>query len=104
VTYIFPNGLVTYWQAISTGLPAIPPQAVDVPSISTRWIRAAYPEQLAQNLHELRLTFLWPQQPNGKVGTGRQTYRALVAGQIATNAIFGPMLYFYQPQSFAITK
>jgi len=64
----------------------------------------AYSQQLAQNLHELRLTFLWPQQPNGKLGNGRQTYRALVAGQVATNASYGPMLYFYQPQSFAITK
>ena len=55
-----------------------------------------------QNLHELRLTFLWPQLPNGKLGNGRQTYRALVAGQMATNASYGPLLYFYQPQSFTI--
>jgi type II secretory pathway pseudopilin PulG len=66
--------------------------------------RFLYSQQLAQNLHELRLTFLWPQQPNGKLGTGRQTFRALVAGQVATNSSYGPMLYFYQPQSFAITK
>jgi len=64
----------------------------------------AYSQQLAANLHELRLTFLWPQQPNGKLGSGRQTYRALIAGQVTTNANYGPMLYFYQPQSFAITK
>ena len=64
----------------------------------------SYNQQLAANLHELRLTFLWPQQPNGNLGKGRQTFRALVAGQVATNASYGPMLYFYQPQSFAITK
>ena len=40
-----------------------------------------YTRQLAANLHELRLTFLWPQQPNGSVGPGRQTFRTLVAGQ-----------------------
>ena len=42
----------------------------------------SYINQLGGNLHELRLTFLWPLRPNGKLGTGRQTYRALVAGQI----------------------
>ena len=61
-------------------------------------------EQLAANLHELRLTFLWPQQPNGSLGNGRQTFRTLVAGQMTTNVFAGNILYFYQPQSFAITK
>jgi type II secretory pathway pseudopilin PulG len=59
-----------------------------------------YNQQLAANLHELRLTFLWPQQANGKVGPGRQTFRTMVAGQIVTNIVAGPILYFYQPQSF----
>jgi type II secretory pathway pseudopilin PulG len=62
-----------------------------------------YSQQLAANLHELRLTFLWPQQPNGKLGNGRQTYRVLIAGQVATNNVAGNYLYFYQPQSFAIS-
>ncbi len=60
----------------------------------------AYSKQLAANLHELRLTFLWPQLPNGKLGNGRQTYRVLIGGQIATNLVAGNILYFYQPQSF----
>jgi len=55
-----------------------------------------YVRQLSANLHELRMTFLWPQLPNGKLGNGRQTFRATIAGQIArTND-----LYFYQSQSF----
>ncbi len=68
--------------------------------------RYLYSQQFAANLHELRLTFLWPQQPNGNVGTGRQTYRALVAGQVqvVTNIVAGDNYYFYQPQSFTITK
>ena len=58
-----------------------------------------YNRQLAANLHELRLTFLWPQQPNGTLGPGRQTFRTMIAGQIAqTNT--GQWLYFYQSQSF----
>ena len=60
----------------------------------------AYSRQLAANLHELRLTFLWPIQPNGAVGAGRQTYRALVAGQLAQVDSLGQPLYFYQSQSF----
>ena len=43
-----------------------------------------YNQQLTANLHELRLTFLWPQLPNGNVGPGRQTFRTMVAGQIVT--------------------
>ena len=94
---VFYNG--SYWQAV------VDTQAGDIPGQSSRWAKSpVYALELAANLHELRLTFLWPQNPNGKLGSGRQTYRTLVAGQIATNAVFGPMLYFYQPQSFAITK
>jgi prepilin-type N-terminal cleavage/methylation domain-containing protein len=60
----------------------------------------AYNKQLAANMHELRLTFLWPTLPNGSVGPGRQTFRALVAGQVAQTNSIGQMLYFYQTQSF----
>jgi type II secretory pathway pseudopilin PulG len=59
----------------------------------------AYTRQLDANLHELRLTFLWPILPNGGIGTGRQTYRTLVAGQIGQDAT-NNSLYFYQSQSF----
>ena len=58
--------------------------------------------QLAANLHELRLTFQWPQRPNGSLGGGRQTFRATIAGQVTQtndNSPF-PDLYFYQSQSF----
>jgi prepilin-type N-terminal cleavage/methylation domain-containing protein len=59
----------------------------------------SYFSNLAFNLHELRLTFLWPQQPNGKVGAGRWTYRALVAGQL-TPDVAANSLYFFHSQSF----
>ena len=59
-----------------------------------------YASQLAANLHDLRLTFLWPVRPNGRLGTGRQTFRALVAGQIYQTNSLGQPLYFYQSQSF----
>jgi type II secretory pathway pseudopilin PulG len=60
--------------------------------------RRIYIDQLTANLHELRLTFLWPILPNGGIGTGRQTYRVTVPGQIVQDA--NPSLYFYQSQSF----
>lgn len=60
----------------------------------------AYSQQLAANLHDLRLTFEWPQLPNGNLGGGRQTYRAMIGGQISQTNSTGQMLYFYQPQSF----
>lgn len=62
--------------------------------------RRIYNDQLAANLHELRLTFLWPQLPNGSLGGGHQTFRTLVAGQVAQTNYLGQTLYFYQPQSF----
>jgi prepilin-type N-terminal cleavage/methylation domain-containing protein len=58
----------------------------------------AYIRQQAANLHELRLTFLWPTRPNGSVGNGRQTFRIMVPGQILHN--YGSAFYFYQSQSF----
>ena len=70
-------------------------------SVPTSWVQNSYINQLGGNLHELRLTFLWPLRPNGKLGNGRQTYRALVAGQIMRTNSFGQPLYFYQSQSFA---
>ena len=60
---------------------------------------AGYVRQLFANEHELRMTFLWPQQPNGSLGSGRHTYRTTIAGQLGTNAA-NQGLYFYQPQTF----
>ena len=88
------NGQAPYWQATANTL------ATDQPGISPLWARLLYPQELAANLHELRLTFLWPQQPNGNVGPGRQTFRTLVAGQIAQTYTNSEWLYYYQSQSF----
>jgi prepilin-type N-terminal cleavage/methylation domain-containing protein len=93
VSYLF-HGQTTYWQATASSSGAVPPNS---PSL---WARILYPQELADNLHELRLSFLWPVQPNGAVGGGRQTFRLLVAGQIVTNIVAGNYLYFFQSQSF----
>jgi len=78
----------------------VPFDMTTVADVSSGLVTNAYLKQMALNLHELRLTFLWPQLPNGGVGPGRQTFRTLVAGQIVTNIVAGQYLYFYQPQNF----
>ena len=78
------------------------PVAVDTNILNL--VHQPYNQQLAANLHELRLTFLWPQLPNGTLGPGRQTFRTMVAGQIAQTILpTARWLYFYQSQSFTNT-
>jgi type II secretory pathway pseudopilin PulG len=59
-------------------------------------------QNLDASLHELRLTFLWPQLPNGNLGNGRQTFRTSVAGDLKPDP-YHLNLFFYQPQSFTAT-
>jgi prepilin-type N-terminal cleavage/methylation domain-containing protein len=61
-----------------------------------------FAQKLAANQRELRLTFLWPQYPNGKLGPWRQTFRTTIAGQLTPTNYYdsGEWLYFYQSQSF----
>ena len=75
------------------------PMAVDTNLFNLPVAQRVFATQLAANLRELRLTFLWPQLPNGNVGNGRQTFRATVAGQLAQDPLNQPH-YFYQSQSF----
>lgn len=59
-----------------------------------------YSAALAAGLHELRLTFRWPQLPSGNLGPGHHSFRTMVAGQITQIVTNNQWLYFYQPQSF----
>jgi type II secretory pathway pseudopilin PulG len=107
----YTNWSLVYWnymiyQAVIPGSDPPPRYTLptDVPGQVTDWKRLPYSPTLAANLHELRLTFLWPQLPNGKVGPGRQTFRTMVAGQILKTSGPGNMpVYFYQSQSFVNT-
>jgi prepilin-type N-terminal cleavage/methylation domain-containing protein len=109
------NHIVAYVRSISGLAAEKPPQDNDIMVGDTFAYRVycanspipmttgGYGDQLTANQRELRLTFLWPQLPSGKVGFGRQTYRATIAGQLnfATPfAPFGQWFYFYQPQFF----
>lgn len=77
--------------------------AGDQPGVSPLWAADSYSAQLAANLRELRLTFLWPLLPNGATGNGRQTFRTSVAGQMVKTNDFNnrELLYFFQPQTFS---
>ena len=61
---------------------------------------ALYDKQLQGSQWESRLTFLWPQLPNGNVGGNRQAFRATIAGQLMSSNSGAATLYFYQPQTF----
>jgi len=56
--------------------------------------------QLTNCQSELRLRFFWPLQPNGQTGSGRQTFRATIAGRMMSTNTGAMTLYFYQPQMF----
>jgi len=56
-------------------------------------------KNLQTNLHDLRLTFLWPLLPNGKIGSGRQVYRTMVAGR-QTNDPPSSAFFFFQPRTY----
>ena len=60
---------------------------------------AGFSKQLNGCLHELRMTFLWPQLPNGNVGARRQTFRTSVAGRLAADPN-NSILFYYSPQFF----
>jgi prepilin-type N-terminal cleavage/methylation domain-containing protein len=79
------------------------PVALDTNTLTTTsGAFSTYNQQLSFNQHELRMTYLWPQLPNGSLPPipTIQTFRATIAGQLARQVINGFNLYFYQPQSF----
>lgn len=93
------NGQITYWRAAVGNIG-------QTPGVSSDWARVLYPQELTANLHELRLTFLWPLLPNYSTGNGRHTFATTVAGQVVTGVVNPDVtpfqyLYFFQPQSFA---
>ncbi len=61
---------------------------------STNW-----DNNFQNNLYELRLFFLWPQQPSGTLGPGRQSFRTMIAGRMVPDGIQTNLLFF-QSQSF----
>jgi type II secretory pathway pseudopilin PulG len=52
------------------------------------------------NLHEVRLTFLWPYFPNGGIGSGRQVFRTTVGGSLVGSNDFNTPLFFFQPRTY----
>ena len=79
------------------------PVALDTNTLTTTsGAFSTYNRQLSFNQHELRMTYLWPQLPNGSLPPlpTIQTFRATIAGSQLVVTNNGVRLYFYQPQSF----
>jgi len=73
------------------------------PSWTVDPVFRAVTSTLQANLHDLRLTFLWPLLPRGRTGNGGQAFRTLVSGQLVQTNDFGyPLypLYFFQPRTY----
>jgi prepilin-type N-terminal cleavage/methylation domain-containing protein len=116
----YSNHVVAYIRSISGLAVEKPPQDNDImredaltyrllcvnapmPVDTNTFNNSPFAQKLAAAQRELRLTFLWPQLPNGKVGSSRLTFRATVAGQLSPtnhNNFPNQWLYFYQSQSF----
>jgi hypothetical protein len=96
---VLPYG-TNYYDPNWTNYTALPANSADNILRSNYWQVA---NSLQANLHDVRLTFLWPVLPRGRTGNGGQTFRTLVSGQLLQTNDFGyPLnpLYFFQPQTY----
>ena len=93
--YNVQNGQIQFWRSLANA-------NTDTPGSSLLWERDGYTTTLMANARELRLTFLWPELPSGKLGKGNWTYRVSVAGDllVASNSTPAQIAYFFRPQSF----
>ena len=81
------------------------PVGTNTPGLTADWAASQnYTLAAAANLHDIRLTFLWPQRPNGSIGPGRLTFRTSVAGRFEYQALNNSILYFIRSQSFEGSK
>jgi len=108
----FSNHIVAYVYSISGPAVEKPPQdtggimrqssfayRVIVQNVPVPMQSSLVNASIQNNLYELRLYFRWPQQPNGSLGPGSQSFRTIVAGQIVKDGLQNN-LYFFQSQSF----
>ena len=96
---VLPYG-TNYYDPNWTNYTAYPANLMDGIWRSNYWQIA---NNLQANLHDVRLTFLWPLLPSGRAGNGGQTFRTLVGGQLLQTNDFGypnNWLYFFQPQTY----
>jgi type II secretory pathway pseudopilin PulG len=111
--FVYSNHIVVYCHSISGPAIEKPPQdnpilqqdsfsyrifcvnAPDAPNVYdyTNGITTPYDDQMLGALHDLRLTFEWPQLPNGNLGPGRETFRTLVAGQLQRQPPLNPFTF-----------
>jgi type II secretory pathway pseudopilin PulG len=85
--------------------------AVNTQDYANHFNQAIIAKTLQNNVHDVRLTFLWPLLPNGNVGKGFQSYRKMVGGALLeteepgfpANGIPAKLpwtLFFFQPNTY----
>jgi len=96
------------YRLIVQNVPYVPfdPASIDLTAPATNGMTAAQLDERferlkvlvnqRQNSRDVRLLFRWPILPSGP-GNGRQTFRALIGGQLERTNIGGEPLYFFQP-------
>jgi type II secretory pathway pseudopilin PulG len=67
--------------------------------IATRSNYMRLVQNMYTNMHDVRLTFLWPVLPSGKLGSGRQVYRTMVSGRYTNDPPTSPY-FFFQPRTY----
>lgn len=72
-----------------------------LPTFSTTNL-SPYVKQLTNNLRDLRLTFRWPLNAQGRAGNGRQSFRTTIGGQLVVVQDSRHPLYFFEPQSYVL--
>jgi prepilin-type N-terminal cleavage/methylation domain-containing protein len=77
-----------------------------LPTNSPQYSAALYKSNLVMNLqtnlHDVRLLFRWPLLPTGEAGSGRQVYRAMVAGVLTNEP--GTPFFFIEPRMYQQVK
>ena len=64
--------------------------------VANQWLVS---RQITTNLYDLRLLFRWPLLPGGRIGNGRQVYRAMVSGAITNEPVNG-VTWFIRPDNY----
>ncbi len=79
----------------------IQPSVTAVPSLSDPVLGNRMRNNLRANLHEMKVTFRWPSNPDGTiVGNNRLVFRSNIAGEIVDAGMFGgTQLFSVRPYS-----
>jgi type II secretory pathway pseudopilin PulG len=90
-----------YFDTLSTNYNYSGPGPITNEPTLSLWKNYILVTNLQLNVHDVRLTFLWPVLPNGKLSDkpNRQVYRTMVSGHLTNDPPFQPF-FFFQPRTY----